>query len=98
MEKRLDYTAKMDKGKPEIRYVPMQIVYDIAEVRAYGNRKYKDPHNWKTVEVERYIDALGRHFIEFIRDSKAKDSESGIEHYKHIACNIAFICELMKKD
>ena len=27
----------------------------------------------------------------------AKDAESGIEHYKHMACNMAFICELMKE-
>jgi hypothetical protein len=27
----------------------------------------------------------------------SKDEESGIEHYKHVACNAMFLCELLKK-
>lgn len=80
-----DQTAKADAGKLQISMVPTQIVKDIAEVRMYGNRKYKDPDNWKTVEVRRYIDALLRHTLEFVRDLHSKDDESGIEHYKHNA-------------
>lgn len=91
-----DQTAKADAGKLQISMVPTQIVKDIAEVRMYGNRKYKDPDNWKTVEVRRYIDALLRHTLEFVCDLHSKDDESGIEHYKHMACNMAFICEMMQ--
>ena len=99
MERKLDYTAKKDKGKPQLRHVPMQIVYDCAEVRQFAiDGKYKDPDNWKRVEIERYIDAMLRHMIEFVRNPEGKDKESGIEHYKHAACNMAFICELMMKD
>ena len=46
---------------------------------------------------ERYIDAFYRHWLSFIEDNNSKDAESGIEHYKHMACNMAFICELMKE-
>ena len=88
--------AKRDEGKAKISLVPPQIIYDIAEVREYGNRKYGDPDNWKTVEPERYIDALGRHFIAMLADPLSKDPESGIEHYKHCACNLAFLCEMYK--
>ena len=91
-----DYTAKADQGKPHISLVPPQIIWDIAEVREYGNKKYHDPNNWKTVEIERYFDALLRHTLLFMEDPYGKDAESGIEHYKHMACNLAFICELMK--
>lgn len=91
-----DQTAKADAGKLQISMVPTQIVKDIAEVRMYGNKKYHDPDNWKTVEVRRYIDALLRHTLEFVRDLHSKDDESGIEHYKHMACNMAFICEMMQ--
>lgn len=90
--------AKMDNGKLRISLVPVQIVKDIAQVREYGNQKYKDPNNWKKVELERYVDALLRHTLEFVRDRSSKDAESGIEHYKHMACNMAFICEMMNKD
>lgn len=91
-----DQTAKADSGKLKISLVPTQIVKDIAQVREYGNKKYHDPDNWKTVEVERYVDALLRHTLEFVNDRNSKDDESGIEHYKHMACNMAFICEMMQ--
>ena len=89
--------AKADKGKLKISLVPTQIIKDIAQVRMYGNEKYGDPENWKTVEMERYTDALLRHTLEFIKDNKSKDKESSIEHYKHMACNMAFICEMMNE-
>ena len=86
--------AKADNGKLKLTLVPTEVIEDIAEVRMYGNEKYHDPNNWKTVEVERYRDALFRHLLAYIKDPKGKDAESGLEHYKHIACNIAFICAL----
>ena len=57
--------AKQDAGKPRLSLVPSQIIWDIAQVREYGNVKYHDPDNWRTVEIERYIDALYRHFCVF---------------------------------
>lgn len=59
----IDHQAKHDEGKLQLRLVPPQIIRDIAEVRMYGNAKYGDPDNWKTVEKWRYIDALYRHFL-----------------------------------
>lgn len=88
--------AKLDAGKPELDLVPWQIVFDIAEVRRYGNQKYGDPNNWKTVELRRYVNALLRHTLAFVENYDSEDEESGIEHYKHMACNMAFICEMMK--
>ena len=87
-------TAKADAGKLQITLVPTQIIKDIAEVRMYGNAKYHDPNNWKRVEVQRYRDALCRHLLEYIKDPKSVDAESGIPHYKHMATNMAFICEM----
>ena len=92
-----DQKAKADAGKLQPSLVPTQIVWDVAEVRAYGNRKYGDPDNWKTVELQRYIDALYRHFLRFMENPLGKDEESGIPHYKHMACNMAFICDMMKE-
>ena len=88
--------AKADAGKLELDLVPVQILRDIAQVRMYGNAKYGDPDNWKTVELRRYINALLRHLLAFLEDHGSKDEESGIEHYKHMACNMAFICDMMK--
>lgn len=93
-----DQTAKSDAGKIRPTLVPTQLIRDVAEVREYGNKKYKDPDNWKQVEVQRYRDALCRHLLAYIDDPKSVDEESGIPHYKHMAANIAFICEMERED
>ena len=93
--KNADQTAKADSGKLQLSLVPTQIIKDVAEVRMYGNRKYGSSDNWKTVEMRRYVDALLRHTLEFVDNPESVDAESGIPHYKHMACNMAFICEMM---
>ena len=90
-------SAKADEGKLQLTLVPTQIIRDIAEVRMYGNKKYKSPDNWKEVEPQRYRDALFRHLLAYIDDPDSKDAESGIKHLKHIACNVAFLCEMDKR-
>jgi len=86
-------TIKADAGKPRLTLVPPQIIYDIAEVREYGNQKYGDPENWRQVEPQRYRDAAFRHFLAYLKDPNSTDEESGISHLKHLACNIAFLTE-----
>ena len=91
--------AKADAGKPRLSLVPMQILYDIAVIREYGCNKYPDggPENWKQVKPERYRDAMLRHMIAYIQDPQSVDNESGLKHLAHMACNIAFLCELEGK-
>ena len=89
-----DQTAKADAGKLRITLVPRQIIWDIAEVRGFGVMKYSDPENWRRVEIERYRDALMRHLLAYLDDPDSVDEESGIQHWKHAACNLSFICEL----
>ena len=86
--------AKDTKGKAKITLAPMQILKDIAEVREYGVKKYGSVDSWKEVPIEDYRDALFRHLLEYVKDPNSVDKESGIKHYKHIACNLAFICEM----
>lgn len=93
-----DQPIKKDAGKLELDLVPMQIVRDICEVRMYGTRKYGDPENWKRVELRRYVNALLRHTLAFAEDIHSVDEESGIPHYKHMECNLAFISEFMRDD
>ena len=91
-----DQSIKADAGKARLTLVPQQIIWDIAEVREYGLKKYGSAENWKKVEIERYRDATFRHFLRYLKDPKSLDDESGISHLKHLACNIAFLCELEK--
>lgn len=91
-----DYHAKQDYGKAKLSLVPRRIIWDVAAIREYGNNKYPDggPDNWRTVEPERYRDAAYRHFLGYLDDPKSVDSESGFPHLWHLACNIAFLCEM----
>lgn len=86
--------AKADSGKPKLTMVPRQIIFDIAKVREYGNAKYGDPENWRQVEIQRYRDAAFRHFMAYLDDPQGVDAESGLPHLAHLACNIAFLCEM----
>lgn len=90
-------TVKHDKGKLRLTLVPREIIRDIARVRMYGVEKYTDPDNWRKVEVERYRDALMRHMLDYLDDPDGVDAESGLSHLAHIACNVAFLCELKKE-
>ena len=90
--------AKADAGKPQLTLVPRQILFDIAEVRAFGVKKYNDPDNWKQVDIQRYRDAAFRHFMAYLDDPQGNDKESGLPHLAHLACNIAFLCELESKE
>lgn len=87
-------TAKADAGKPHPSYVPVEIIEAVMRVREYGNAKYHDSDNWRTVEPERYHDALLRHILRAWNDPYAVDPESGLLHLEHAACNIAFLLAL----
>lgn len=99
-KKEVDYHAKQDYGKAKLSLVPRRIIWDVAAIREYGNNKYPDggPDNWREVEPERYRDAAYRHFLRYLDDPKSVDSESGFPHLWHLACNIAFLCEMEDAD
>lgn len=89
-----DQEVKADSGKPRLTLVPPRIIWDIAAVREYGNRKYGDPENWRKVSPQRYRDAAFRHFMRYLATPHGVDEESGLPHLWHLACNVAFLCEL----
>ena len=91
-------TAKADLNKPKLSLVPTEIINCIARVREYGTEKYHDPENWKKVEASRYDDAMYRHLLAYIDNPLSIDEESGLPHLWHIACNVAFLCELRKPE
>ena len=89
-----DQTIKADSGKPRLSLVPRRIIWDVAMIRMYGVEKYGSSENWQAVEPERYRDAAYRHFLQYLDNPDSIDSESGMPHLWHLACNIAFLCEL----
>ena len=92
-----DQNAKADVGKPDIYLVPPELFEAVAKIRMYGNEKYHDPDNWKTVEIDRYYSAAMRHLLAW-RKGEDKDQESGYPHLWHAACNLAFMIALEDRE
>lgn len=88
---------KADMGKPRLSLVPGEVIRCIARVREFGNKKYKDPESWRRVEAERYRDAMFRHLLAYIEKPGGRDEESDLPHLWHLACNVAFLCEIEKE-
>lgn len=92
-----DQDIKADSGKPKLSLVPTEIINCIARVREFGNRKYGDSESWRRVDKQRYKDAMFRHLLKYVNDSNSVDEESGLPHLWHLACNVAFLCEMEKE-
>ena len=93
----MNQEIKADAGKTQLTLVPRQILFDIAKVREYGLNKYGERESWRDVEVQRYRDAAFRHFLAYLDDPDGVDAESGLPHLSHLACNIAFLCDMEKE-
>lgn len=92
-----DGTAKADIGKPRPTLVPTSLIRAVTAVREYGTAKYHAPDNWRTVEPQRYRDALYRHWLAYLDNPHGVDAESGLPHLWHVACNVAFLIEMEGK-
>lgn len=94
----MNQEAKTDFGKPRPTLVPTGLIRAVAAVCEYGCLKYGNPENWRKVEPERYRDALYRHWLAYLEDPVGTDTESGLPHLWHLACNAAFLIEMEGKD
>ena len=92
----MNQEIKSDAGKLRLTLVPLEIIRNIASIRMFGIQKYKEKESWKSVEPERYRDAMFRHMLLYLEDPFGVDEESGLPHLWHLACNVAFLCELQK--
>lgn len=92
-EGRKDDSKKIPVVRGFLEYFPNAIAA-VAEVSKFGATKY-DWGNWRHVDngVERYTEALGRHFIA----ENEIDPESGLAHAAHTAWNAMARLELMLK-
>lgn len=94
--------VKHDQGKPKVAMVFQYFPKALTEVAKcgtfgtakYGNGKFWD-HNWNRVEngVERYSDAMIRHFLS--EPTEGKDPDTELLHAAHVAWNALARLELM---
>ena len=90
-----DQTNKKDGSKKRPSLFPWAAVDSILSILEFGAKKYA-PHSWANVEPDRYVEALGRHAIEFLQrfpteGLNQKDRESGDLVLAHLACNVLFL-------
>ena len=90
--------AKSDGRKPRPSLVPPALIRGVDAIREFGTARYGSPENWRKVEPQRYWDALLRHALAAWDDWKAVDTESGMPHLWHIACNLAFLMQYMEEE
>lgn len=86
--------AKFDDGKLMFRPLTRGLAKPlraVAAVLTYGAQKYAED-SWQTVPdgEKRYENAMDRHINEW-KLGEEFDSESGLHHLAHIACNALFL-------
>ena len=85
--------SKFDKNKIRHDLILPEFEDAVAQVLTFGAEKY-GAHSWKTVPdlKDRYYAALRRHLNSY-RMGEATDTESGLPHLAHAACNIYFLLQ-----
>ena len=64
--------------------------------RMYGFNKYGEAEDWRSVEPERWHEALLRHVLAIWDDPTHIDEESGLPSLWHVMTNGAFLCACLK--
>lgn len=80
-------THKETAGKPKLGLIPFSALAQIAEVREFGIKKYKDDEGWKQVDSRDFVEAGLRH-LHKVTSGEEIDPESGLQHLAHAACSI----------
>lgn len=79
--------ARFDNGKPELDQVSPEIILGIAEVGAFGRKKYRSWNWMKGFPLLQPFASCMRHLLAW-RMGEDIDKESGIHHLKHAAWNL----------
>ena len=88
--------AKFDGGKPRPSTAPVEAIEAIMATRGYGLAKYAEAEDWRSIEPERWHEALLRHVLAIWEDPTHIDEESGLPSIWHVMTNGAFLCACLK--
>jgi len=88
---------KHDVGKPRLDLLSPDALTGVAAVLAFGAAKYGD-RNWETgLSWGRVFAAALRHLWAWWAGHEF-DTESGLPHIDHAACNLMFLQHMAKRD
>lgn len=88
--------AKYDDNKPRPSTVPVEAILAILDTRMYGFNKYGEAEDWRSIEPERWHEALLRHVLAIWDDPTHIDEKSGLPSLYHVMTNGAFLCACLK--
>ena len=79
-------------GKPPLAILPRAGLEGVAQVMAFGAKKY-DLHNWRkgSSDIE-FLNSTVRHIYKYL-DGEDLDDESGLHHLAHATCDLMFILQ-----
>lgn len=87
---------KYDTGKPPISLISREFLEGLANVLAFGAKKYA-AHNWREgMEWSRLADASMRHLLAWV-DGEDTDPESGLNHLHHAAFGLMCLATYQRK-
>ena len=87
---------KHDNDKPRYDLLPWDALDEVAQVLAYGSKKYTD-RNWeKGFTWGRLVASSFRHLAAFAR-GEDDDPETGFSHLAHAACCVLFLLAHVKR-
>jgi hypothetical protein len=87
-----DQGQKKDAGKLPLELLPTRPLEAVAAVLAFGAQKYR-PNGWRAgIAYSRVYAAVLRHLWAWWRGEDS-DSETGLPHLAHAACEIFFLLD-----
>jgi hypothetical protein len=87
---------KFDTGKPPMELLSAIWLNGVADVLAFGAKKYA-ANNWrKGIQSTRLLGAALRHIFAYL-SGEDNDPETGICHLHHASCCLMFLSELRIK-
>lgn len=81
---------KADQAKRQWSLLPMRALEPVVDVLAHGAKKYSVDNWMKCDDIQRYKDALARHFVAY-QAGEWDDPDSGLPHLAHLGCNCVFL-------
>lgn len=88
--------VKFDGGKTRLDLLPFDALFEVADVQAFGARKYSE-HNWcKGMKWSRLIGAALRHIFAWSM-GQDRDPETGLSHLAHAGCCILFLIAYQRR-
>lgn len=90
---------RLNKGKVELSQCPVSLTTAVSMVLMKSSKKYSGKYedaNWQRgMDFSTVYNCLQRHITKWY-NGEDLDSETGLNHLYHVACNVAFLIEYIE--